>query len=149
MADSPLVPAPSTPPALPDATTEVALAPDAALVSRIRREIHLNDHAQLIVFGDQAQRNVASYADQILRNTVNRDSGSVGGLLTNLLTSVNKLDPESLELAWSEHGFRGKLGSIGKGGPAVEGLAPFIASVVPIPDATVMLALVERLSTAT
>jgi hypothetical protein len=58
-------------------------------------------------------------------------------------------DPELQELAWSEHGFRGKLGSVGKGGPAVEGLAPLIASVVPIPDASVMLALVERLSTPT
>src|SRR5262245_58173880 len=58
-------------------------------------------------------------------------------------------DPELQELAWSEHGFRGKLGSVGKGGPAVEGLAPVRASVVPIPDASVMLALVERLSTPT
>jgi hypothetical protein len=58
-------------------------------------------------------------------------------------------DPELQELAWSEHGFRGKLGGTGKGGPAVEGLAPLISSVVPIPDATVMLALVERLSTPT
>src|SRR5262252_5414200 len=58
-------------------------------------------------------------------------------------------DPEIQELAWSEHGFRGKLGSVGRGGPAVEGLAPLISSVVPIPDAAVMLALVERLSAPT
>ena len=99
MADSTLVPLQGTVPAKADAATEVALAPDPALVSRIRGEIHLNDRAQLISFGDQAQRDVASYADQILRSTVNRDSGSVGNLLTNLLTSVNKLDPESLRKA--------------------------------------------------
>jgi hypothetical protein len=58
-------------------------------------------------------------------------------------------DPELQELAWSEHGFRGKLGGIGKGGPAVDGLAPVISSVVPIPDATVMMSLMERLSTPT
>lgn len=85
--------------ARPDANTEVAVAPDPALVNRIRSEIHLNDRAQLLSFGDQAQRDVASYADQILRSTVNRDSGTVGGLLTDLLASVNKLDPQSLRNA--------------------------------------------------
>ena len=58
-------------------------------------------------------------------------------------------DPEVQELAWSEHGFRGKLGGVGRGGPAVDGLAPVVSSVVPIPDAAVMLALVERLSSPT
>jgi uncharacterized protein YaaN involved in tellurite resistance len=96
MADSTLVPVQGAVPAKADAATEVALAPDPALVSRIRGEIRLNDRAQLISFGDQAQRDVASYADQILRSTVNRDAGPVGNLLTNLLTSVNKLDPDSL-----------------------------------------------------
>ena len=96
MADSTLVPVQGAVPAKADAATEVALAPDPALVSRIRGEIRLNDRAQLISFGDQAQRDVASYADQILRSTINRESGPVGNLLTNLLTSVNKLDPDSL-----------------------------------------------------
>jgi uncharacterized protein YaaN involved in tellurite resistance len=82
--------------AKPAAGTDVALAPDPALVSRIRSEIRLSDRAQLVSFGDEAQRDVATYADQILRNTLNRDSGSVGNLLTELLTAVNKLDPASL-----------------------------------------------------
>ena len=86
-------------PAKPNTSTEVAVAPDPALVNRIRSEIRLNDRAQLLSFGDQAQRDVASYADQILRSTVNRDSGAVGNLLTDLLTSVNKLDPQSLSKA--------------------------------------------------
>jgi hypothetical protein len=55
-------------------------------------------------------------------------------------------DPEFQELAWSEHGFRKKDGNTGKNGPTFEGLAPLISRVVPIPDANVMLALVERLS---
>jgi hypothetical protein len=55
-------------------------------------------------------------------------------------------DPTLQALAWSEHGFRGRDGNVGKTGPAIEGLAPLISRVVPVPDATVMLALVERLA---
>ncbi|HYW61241.1 MAG TPA: toxic anion resistance protein [Xanthobacteraceae bacterium] len=85
--------------AKPDASADVALSPDPALVSRIRGEIRLSDRAQLVSFGDDAQRDVAAYADQILRNTLNRDSGTAGNLLTELLTAVNKLDPASLRNA--------------------------------------------------
>jgi hypothetical protein len=56
-------------------------------------------------------------------------------------------DPDLQELAWSEHGFRGKLGSVGRGGPAVEGLSQTVSSLVPMPDAATMLALMQRLST--
>jgi hypothetical protein len=55
-------------------------------------------------------------------------------------------DHELQELAWSEHGFRGALGGIGQGGPAVKGIAPTIESISPMPDADAMLALLERLS---
>jgi hypothetical protein len=54
-------------------------------------------------------------------------------------------DPEIQELAWSAHGFRGRLGRIGTGGPSVKGIAPSIDSITPMPDAALMLALVERL----
>src|SRR5262249_54992245 len=80
----------------PEAGTDVALAPDPALVSRIRGEVRLNDRAQLVSFGDDAQRDRAAYADQILRNTPKRDPGTAGNLLTELLTAVHKLDPDSL-----------------------------------------------------
>jgi uncharacterized protein YaaN involved in tellurite resistance len=102
MTESAMVSSQAAVPAKLDAKTEVAVAPDPALVSRIRSEIRLNDRAQLLSFGDQAQRDVASYADQILRSTVNRDSGAVGNLLTDLLTSVNKLDPQSLRRRQSQ-----------------------------------------------
>jgi hypothetical protein len=54
-------------------------------------------------------------------------------------------DPDLLELAWSEHGFRGPLGRIGHSGPSVSGIAAAIESITPMPDAGVMLALLERL----
>jgi hypothetical protein len=49
-------------------------------------------------------------------------------------------------LAWREHGFRSRLGDIGQGGPKVETLAPIVSSIVPVPEATTMLALMERLA---
>lgn len=54
-------------------------------------------------------------------------------------------DPDLQELAWSEHGFRGKLGSVGRGGPSVEGLSQTVSSLVPMPDAATMLAMMQRL----
>ena len=58
-------------------------------------------------------------------------------------------DPDLQELAWSEHGFRGRLGSVGRGGPAVEGLSESVSSLVPMPDAPTMLALIERVAAPT
>lgn len=58
-------------------------------------------------------------------------------------------DPDLQELAWSEHGFRGRLGSVGRGGPTVEGLSPTVSSLVPMPDAPTMMALMERLTAPT
>ncbi len=58
-------------------------------------------------------------------------------------------DPDLQELAWSEHGFRGKLGDVGKGGPAVEGLSQRVSSIVPMPEGGTMAALTQRLAQPT
>ncbi len=55
-------------------------------------------------------------------------------------------DPDLQDLAWSEHGFRGKLGAVGRGGPAIQGLSPQLSSLVPMPDAPTMLALIQRVT---
>jgi hypothetical protein len=55
-------------------------------------------------------------------------------------------DPDLLEIAWTEHGFRGPLGRIGRGGPMVSGIAEQVGSITPMPDASVMTALLDRLS---
>ena len=55
-------------------------------------------------------------------------------------------DPDLQELAWGDHGFRGPLGRIGRGGPKVSGIAVAIESITPMPDASVMTALLDRLS---
>lgn len=55
-------------------------------------------------------------------------------------------DPDLLEIAWTEHGFRGPLGRIGRSGPMLGGIASSVESIAPMPDASVMLALLKRLS---
>ena len=64
---------------------------------------------------------------------------------------INALLSESLlELAWEEHGFRGPLGTIGKArNPLLQSrLIERIDAVLPMPDAPVMLALLDRLTSA-
>jgi hypothetical protein len=53
-----------------------------------------------------------------------------------------------LELAWEDHGFRGPLSTIGKARNALL-QSPLIErtdSVLPMPDAPVMMALLDRLA---
>jgi uncharacterized protein YaaN involved in tellurite resistance len=82
-----------------DTPTDVAFQPDPALVARLKGEIQLSDSTRIATFGGEAQREVASFADAILRDTANRDSGPIGDLITSMILSVNKLDPDSLRNA--------------------------------------------------
>jgi hypothetical protein len=60
------------------------------------------------------------------------------------------LDENVIELAWEDHGFRGPLGTIGKARNALlqSRLIDRIDAVLPMPDAPVMLALLDRLAAA-
>jgi uncharacterized protein YaaN involved in tellurite resistance len=78
---------------------DVAIRPDPALVARIKGEIQLTNASAIATFGGDAQRDVASFADTILRSTANRDSGPIGDLVTAMIESVHKLDPDSLRNA--------------------------------------------------
>jgi len=78
---------------------DVSVRPDPDLVNRIKNEIRLSDSTRIATFGGEAQRDVASFADTILRDTANRDSGPIGDLITSMIVSVNKLDPDSLRNA--------------------------------------------------
>jgi len=73
-----------------------ALQPDPALVKRLKDELQLSDSTRIATFGSEAQREVASFADSILSDTANRDSGPIGDLITSMIVSVKKLDPDSL-----------------------------------------------------
>lgn len=71
--------------------------------------------------------------------SINREADDLIDALTN--ESV-------LELAWEDHGFRGPLGTIGKARNALlqARLLDRIDAVLPMPDAPVMLALLDRLA---
>lgn len=58
------------------------------------------------------------------------------------------ISPRLQELAWTKHGFRGPLGTAtGDADSAIAGLLPAeIDAVLPMPDANVMLALLEKLA---
>ncbi len=58
------------------------------------------------------------------------------------------LSPRLQDIAWTRHGFRGRLGQpAGNGESAVKGLLPQeVSSVLPMPDADVMLALLAKLA---
>jgi hypothetical protein len=73
---------------------------------------------------------------------------SVDGAADELIDAL--LNESLLELAWEEHGFRGPLGTIGKARNALleSRLLERIDAVLPIPDAPVMLALLDRLAAA-
>jgi hypothetical protein len=64
-------------------------------------------------------------------------------------TLIDALMSETLlEMAWEDHGFRGPLGTIGKARNALlqSRLIERIDAVLPMPDAPVMLALLDRLA---
>src|SRR5262245_40655342 len=92
-------PAPTTSTALGPAVPELSVQPDPALVERLKGEIQLADSTRIATFGSEAQREVQSFADSILRDTANRDSGQIGELITAMILSVHKLDPDSLKNA--------------------------------------------------
>jgi uncharacterized protein YaaN involved in tellurite resistance len=80
-----------------DKPANIALRPEPSMVAEIKAGIDLKNRAQLISFGDGAQREVAAFADRILSQTLNRDTGPMGGLLSDMMLKVKGLDPKSLE----------------------------------------------------
>lgn len=61
--------------------------------------IALSDTAQITSFGEKAQREIAGFADQVLRQARGSDFGDTGALLTDLMAKAKGLDVESLKTA--------------------------------------------------
>ena len=74
-----------------------ALPADATAIARIKSEIDLSDRARLVTFGDRAQRSVVEFADRILAQTQNRELGTTGKLLSDILAKARGLDPAALQ----------------------------------------------------
>jgi uncharacterized protein YaaN involved in tellurite resistance len=65
----------------------------------IRKLIVISDTAQILAFGEQAQRDVASFADKILQQTRGRALGDTAGLLSDLMSKAKGLDFNELQNA--------------------------------------------------
>lgn len=75
-------------------TTEIAAtahpqAPGSAIA--------LTDHAQIMAFGEKAQKDVANFADRILQQARGRELGDTGKLLTDLMARAKGLDIDELQ----------------------------------------------------
>jgi uncharacterized protein YaaN involved in tellurite resistance len=74
-----------------------AIHADQSVVARIRSEIDISDRSRLVTFGDRAQRSVVEFADRILAQTQNREMGTTGKLLSDILGKARGLDPATLK----------------------------------------------------
>jgi len=80
-------------------------------------------------------------------------AGLTGGKLISVDPAADELidapmSESLLELAWEDHGFRGPLSTVGKARNALSEsrLIERTVSVLPMPDAPVMMALLDRLA---
>jgi uncharacterized protein YaaN involved in tellurite resistance len=74
-----------------------AVQADASAVARIKTEIDISDRSRIVTFGDRAQRSVVEFADRILAQTQNRELGTTGKLLSDILGKARGLDPATLK----------------------------------------------------
>ncbi|MCA0373985.1 MAG: toxic anion resistance protein [Proteobacteria bacterium] len=82
-----------------------AIVANKTELAKIRSQISLDDRASIATFGDSAQRNVVAYADKILSQTKNKDTGDTGKLLVDIISKAKGLDPAAVQ----KKGFFGKL----------------------------------------
>jgi uncharacterized protein YaaN involved in tellurite resistance len=80
---------------------------DKSRVEKLKNDIKLNDMQVVIQFGVGIQKNISSFADSVLNQVKNKDTGEVGNLLTNLMQSIRSMDVEGL--TEGNKGFLGKL----------------------------------------
>jgi uncharacterized protein YaaN involved in tellurite resistance len=83
--------------AMSEAIKVPAVMMDASAVARIKSEIDISDRSRIVTFGDRAQRSVIEFADRILAQTQNRELGTTGKLLSDILARARGLDPATLK----------------------------------------------------
>jgi hypothetical protein len=68
---------------------------------------------------------------------------SLNAKADRLITALE--DPEVQALAWAEHGFRGQFGGTGAADLGIPGVPEQLDRIAPMPDAAVMVSVLERL----
>ncbi len=77
--------------------TEADKDNDRSSIDAVKKNIDLNNHAALSMFGRDAKGWISKQSDKLLRDTLNKDSDFVGDLLVNLTDKVSGIDPSSLQ----------------------------------------------------
>ena len=67
-----------------------------ARVDDIKKQINIEDSQAIITFGVGAQRDISTFADNVLQEVRTKDSGYVGDILTNLVIKVKDIDVDSI-----------------------------------------------------
>ena len=70
---------------------------DRAKVDAIKEKIDLTDSSTALTFGAPAQKEIADFSDRVLSQVRTKDSGTVGDLLTELVTDVRAYNAEQGE----------------------------------------------------
>ncbi len=79
---------------------------DRGRVEAVKKDLDITDRANIVTYGDNAQRRVSDFADRILAETRNKEMGKTGDLLTDILTKAKGLDPASVgKLNWFQRLF--------------------------------------------
>src|SRR5258708_2965734 len=74
-----------------------AVGTGASAVARIKSEIDISDRSRIVTFGDRAQHSVVEFADRVLAQTQNKELGSTGKLLSDILGKSRGPDPATLK----------------------------------------------------
>ena len=82
-----------------------AVVADPGAIERIKTSIDISDRSRIVTFGDRAQREVVAFADRVLAQTQNKELGTTGKLLSDILAKAKGLDPASLK----DSGFLARL----------------------------------------
>jgi uncharacterized protein YaaN involved in tellurite resistance len=71
---------------------------ELARVEAVKNQINLEDSQAVITYGVGAQREISTFADTILSEIRNKDSGYVGEVMTSLLSHIKRVDVNGLEI---------------------------------------------------
>jgi uncharacterized protein YaaN involved in tellurite resistance len=79
---------------------------DRGKVEAAKRDLNIEERANIVTYGDGAQKRVSDFADRILAETRNKEMGKTGDLLADVLSKAKGLDPASIgKLNWFQRLF--------------------------------------------
>ncbi|MEI6681534.1 MAG: toxic anion resistance protein [Bacteroidota bacterium] len=81
-----------------------------ARIEDIKKQINVEDSQAIITYGVGAQRDISTFADNILQEVRTKDSGYAGNILSDLVLKVRDIDVDSLG---SKEGFFAKIPFLG------------------------------------